>query len=217
MRNDPSSWRLYVIVDRAAIGSRDAADVAAGAIRGGADAIQFRDKISSDARMQAEALRILPLARAAGVPLLINDRLAVALAVDADGLHVGQEDLSPAEARRRIGSHRLLGRSTHSLAQALAAQEEGVDYIGFGPVFPTPTKPEYGCVGVEAVQEVVARLHVPVVCIGGIDRATVGSVRSAGARCVAVVRAVCAAEAPEAATRELKRRVMESRALAAAP
>jgi thiamine-phosphate pyrophosphorylase len=186
------------------IGSRDAAEVAACAIRGGADAIQLREKASPDARMQEDARRILPLTRSAGIPLIINDRVSVALAVDADGLHVGQDDLPPAEARRLIGPHRLLGRSTHSLTQALAAQDEGVDYVGFGPVFPTPTKPEYGCVGVEAVQEVVARLHVPVVCIGGMDRATIGSIRSAGAACVAVVRAVCAAKDPKAAARELK-------------
>ena len=209
MPNDPSSWRLYVIVDRDAVGARDPAEVTAAAVRGGADAIQLRDKRSPDADVARAAQRLLAITRAAGVPLIINDRLEVACAVGADGLHLGQDDLPLAAARRRLGPGPLLGRSTHSLEQALAAQEQGADYLGVGPIFATPTKPDSPSVGVELIRGVAARVRAPLVCIGGIDRSTVASVLAAGARCVAVVRAVCAAQDPEAAARALKRQLAQ--------
>jgi thiamine-phosphate pyrophosphorylase len=194
-----------VIIDRAASGSRDLAELAAAAIRGGADVIQLRDKAGSAARLIEEARRLLPLARAAGIPLIINDRVEAAEAVGADGVHLGQDDGSIEEARRLLGPERLIGRSTHSLEQALAAERDGADYIGLGPIFPTPTKPGYGSVGTALIQEVMRRVQVPVVCIGGIDATTLRAVLEAGAACVAVVRAACGAEDPERAARELKR------------
>ena len=98
----------------------------------------------------------------------------------------------------------LIGKSTHSLEQALAAQAEGADYIGLGPIFPTPTKPNYPSVGTELISQVAPRIRVPIVCIGGIDAANAGQVLEAGAECLAVVRAVCSAPNPESATRNLK-------------
>src|SRR3989338_9134619 len=199
-----SAWQLYVIVDRAAVGARDLREVAAGAIRGGADAIQLRDKVAS-ARALIEAARaLLPLTRAAGIPFIINDRADVARAVGADGIHLGQDDLPVGAARDLLGSGRLIGLSTHSLEQALAAQAQGADYIGVGPIFPTPTKPDYGSVGTGLIGQVASRVRLPAVCIGGIDRSNLEQVIRAGATCVAVVRAVCSASDPEAATSELK-------------
>jgi thiamine-phosphate pyrophosphorylase len=199
-----SAWRLYVIVDPSACGSRDPAVVAASAIRGGADAIQLRDKRASDAQLTAEARRLLPLARAGGIPLIINDRPEVCLASGADGLHLGQDDLPVEEARRLLGPERLIGRSTHSVEQALEAQAQPVDYIGLGPVFPTPTKPDYGSIGTALIAQVLPHARTPVVCIGGIDEGNVRRVLEAGAARVAVVRAVCAADDPESAARTLK-------------
>jgi thiamine-phosphate pyrophosphorylase len=147
---------------------------------------------------------LLPLTRAAGIPLIINDRVDVADAVGADGVHLGQDDLPVEEARRLLGPSRLIGKSTHSVEQALAAQAEGADYIGLGPIFPTPTKPDYRSIGTEPIRQIVSHMQVPVVCIGGIDAETLGGVIAAGAQCVAVVRAVCAAPDPEAAARTLK-------------
>ena len=205
-----SEWKLYVIVDLAAIGSRDPVQVAAAAIRGGADAIQLRDKTGPAKTLCDVARRLLEVTRPSGIPLIINDRADVALAAGASGVHLGQDDLPLADARRLLGPERLIGRSTHSLEQALAAEAEGADYIGCGPVFPTPTKPDAGSVGTALVTSVAARVRIPVVCIGGIDTGNVERVVAAGAVCVAVVRAVCRAADPEAATRQLKHRLIQS-------
>ena len=200
----PADWKLYVIIDRAASGDRDLADVAAAAIRGGADVLQFRDKTASARAFMKEAERLLSVARRANVPLIINDRVEVALAVGADGVHLGQEDLPLAATRRILGPGRLIGQSTHSLDQARAASAGGADYIGFGPVFPTPTKPDYGSVGTALIGQVMQAVRIPVVCIGGIDAGNVEQVVHAGAERIAVVRAVCAAADPESAARDLK-------------
>ena len=203
-------WQLYVIIDRAAVSARDPVEVASAAIRGGADVIQLRDKTGS-ARQQLEtARRLRPLTRAAGIPLIINDRADLAFASEADGIHLGQDDLPIQEVRRIVGPDTLIGKSTHSLDQALAAQAEGANYIGVGPIFPTPTKPDYGSVGTGLIEEVAARIELPFVCIGGIELGNVEQVVEAGARCVAVVRAVCAAENPESAARRLKRLLTQS-------
>ncbi len=199
-----SSWRLYVIIDRAAAGGRELADLAAAAIRGGADALQLRDKAASPRGLLVEAARLLSVTRAAGVPLIINDQVEVARSVGADGVHLGQDDMTVREARSLLGPHALIGKSTHSLEQALAAHAEGADYIGLGPIFPTPTKPNTRSVGTGLIAQVTQYLRGPIVCIGGIDAANVQQVIDAGAECVAVVRAVCAAPDPESSTRNLK-------------
>lgn len=199
-----SSWRLYVIIDRAASGSQDLVELTTAAIHGGADVIQLRDKAASPAQLIEEAQRLLPVTRAAGIPLIINDLPTVVAAVGADGVHLGQDDGSIEEARRLLGSTRLIGKSTHSLEQALAAYIEGADYIGLGPIFPTPTKPEYPSLGTSLIREVVTRVEVPVVCIGGIHPTTLRPVLEAGATCVAVGRAVCGAEDPQRAAQQLK-------------
>ena len=204
-----ATWRLYVILDPSAAGGRDLAEVAREAIRGGADVLQLREKTSSDKAVAAMARRVLALARPAGIPLIINDRVQVAKAVGADGVHVGQEDWPVARAREVLGPGRLIGKSTHSLAQAMAAEAEGADYIGFGPLFATSTKPNAPAIGTAAIGAAAARVQVPIVCIGGIEPGTLDEALHAGARCVAVVRAVCAAPDPEAAARELKARMRQ--------
>ncbi|MBI4597903.1 MAG: thiamine phosphate synthase [Candidatus Omnitrophica bacterium] len=206
--NVKSSWQLYVIVDRAAVGSRNLAELTSAAIRGGADVIQLRDKAATPQRLTEEARRLLPLTNAAGIPLIINDHIDVAQAVDAAGVHLGQADASIAEARRLLGPSKLIGQSTHSLEQALAADLAGADYIGLGPLFPTPTKPTYGSIGLDLINEVQSRVGIPIICIGGINQTNVEQVIAAGARCVAVVRAICAAPDPESATRTLKQTLL---------
>ena len=208
--NVTSSWQLYVIVDRSASGHRDLVDLAAAAIRGGADAIQLRDKTASRDLLLDEARRLLPLARAAGIPLIINDWAKTAQDAGAGGVHLGQDDISIREARRILGPLSLIGKSTHSLEQALAAQAEGADYIGLGPIFPTPTKPGVQSVGTALIAQVAPRVRVPIVCIGGIDAANARTVVEAGAACIAVVRAVCSAPDPESSTRNLKRILVQS-------
>ncbi|HTL71013.1 MAG TPA: thiamine phosphate synthase [Candidatus Eisenbacteria bacterium] len=197
------SWKLYVIADAAAAAGRPLEDVVRAAVRGGADVIQYRDKAGRDLDMTETAKRLLAITRPAGVPLIVNDRVAVARAAAADGVHLGQDDGPIADARAALGEGAIVGRSTHSPEQASAADREGADYIGVGPVFGTPTKPDYVPVGLDLVRFAAGHVTVPFVAIGGIDASNAATVRRAGARTVAVVRAVSAAADPESATRNL--------------
>ena len=202
-----SAWRLYVIVDRATAGTRDLAELAAAAIRGGADVIQLRDKTAPTRRLLDDASRVRTVTRNAGIPLIINDRADVAHAAGADGVHLGQDDLPIAAARAILGPNRLIGKSTHSLEQAIAAELDGADYIGVGPIFSTPTKPGSQSVGVDLIRQVALRVQIPFICIGGLDATNLQRALSAGAERIAVVRAVCAATDPQEAAAMLKRRL----------
>ena len=197
--------RLYVVTAADQAPSR-VAEVVRAACAGGAAVVQLRRK--GDAGL--ETLRLAERCRAitaeAGVLLVVNDRLDVAMACDADGVHLGQDDLPPAAARRHWPGH-LVGRSTHALAQALQAEADGADYAGVGPVFATPTKPGRPAVGLSLVAEAGNHLHIPWFAIGGIDEGNLPRVLGAGARRVAVVRAVCAAADVERATRRLREAV----------
>ena len=199
-----ANCRLYVIVDRSAVGGRDPVRVAEQAIRGGADCIQWRDKDSPDGPFLEVAARLRELTRRTGSLFVVNDRLDVALACGADGVHLGHEDIPVPRARSLAGDRLLIGRSTHSTEGGRRAQEEGADYIGVGPVFATPTKPGYPAVGLDLIRQASAGIRIPWVAIGGIDLQNLPLVLSAGAARVAVVRAVAAASDPEAAARALK-------------
>jgi thiamine-phosphate pyrophosphorylase len=153
--------------------------------------LQLRAKRLGAGAMREAALRLLPLCRAAGVPLCVNDRVDVALAVGADFVHVGQEDLPLEEVRRLAGARLRVGVSTHSPQQARAAVAGGADYIGFGPVFGTRSKENPDpVVGLETLRAVAATAGVPVVAIGGIDLQTVAQVAATGASAAAVIAAV---------------------------
>lgn len=151
---------------------------------------------------QARPLRAITRRR--GIPFIINDHPEAAVAVDADGVHLGQQDLPVRLARRLLGQGKIIGRSTHSLDQALTAEREGADYLGVGPIFATPTKPSYGPVGLTLIRLVAPRLRAPWVAIGGINAANAAEVVRAGAHGVAVVRAVVAAADVTLAARALK-------------
>ncbi len=198
------NWKLYVIADPAALkNGRDLKETVRLAILGGADAIQLRNKRASNSGMIEMAKSLLEVTRPHGIPLIINDRPEVAKASGADGLHLGQEDGSLKEARVLLGEKAILGRSTHTPAQALQAQKEGADYIGVGPVFKTPTKPDTKPAGLKLVAFAAQNISIPFVAIGGVDSKNVCLVRNAGARAVAVVRAVMHAENPKAAAANL--------------
>lgn len=202
-------FKLYVIIDRQSCRNRDPAHVAEEAIKGGADIIQLRDKESADSEILKAARAIRALTHKNKVPFIINDRVDIAVAVDADGVHLGQDDLPIEVARSIIGKDRLIGLSTHSLQQALEAQRRGADYIGVGPVFPTPTKPDYKAVGIDLIREVNDRVAIPFVAIGGICESNVNEILAAGARRIAVVRAVCGAEDVGNAAKKLKERLKD--------
>ncbi len=197
------NWKLYLITDRPSLGSKDLGRTVAEAIAGGAGVVQLRDKAADRPRMIAAAIELLKITRAAGVPLIINDSIAVAKASGADGVHLGQEDASLAEARAALGGEAIIGRSTHSPEQIRAAIAEGFDYIGVGPVYATPTKPTYVPVGIELVRYAAANATIPFVAIGGINATNVREVRAAGAKTIAAVRAVMGADDPRLAAAEL--------------
>ena len=196
--------RLCVIVDADACGSRDPVEVAAEAVAGGADIIQWRAKSLDCRRRWETARRMADALRPLSALFIVNDHVDVAMAAAADGVHVGQDDLPPPVVRGLIGPGRVMGISTHSLAQAEEAEAAGADYIGVGPVFATPTKPDSPPVGLGLVQEVSRRILIPFVAIGGIDRLNLPLVLSSGARRVAVVRAVAGSSDVRSAAQAFK-------------
>lgn len=171
---------------------------------GGVDLLQLRAKGHSAAAIASFAAQLVPVAREAGVPLIINDHPEVAVTVEADGVHIGQDDATVAEVRRIVGPDRIVGKSTHSPAQARAAFGEPVDYIGFGPIFATPTKPEYTPIGEADIATVQRECPVPVFCIGGIKRENLRAVLGAGARRVVIVSGLLLAEDPGEYLREVR-------------
>ena len=172
------------------------------ALDGGVDIVQLRIKDAPDERVLEAAQRYRRLCTAAGALLIVNDRPDLALAADADGVHVGQDDVAVASAREVVGADKLVGLSTHSPEQITGAA--GVDYIGVGPVHATPTKPGRPPVGLELVGYATANCALPFFAIGGIDTTNVSAVLDAGARRIAVVRALTQAQDPESTARALR-------------
>jgi thiamine-phosphate pyrophosphorylase len=189
---------LYLVCDERADAFLSAA------LRGGVDIVQLRMKDGTEEAILAAAHRYRPLCREAGALLIINDRPDLAAEVDADGVHVGQDDVDVAEARSLVGEERLVGLSTHSPAQLDASARAGLDYIGVGPVNATPTKPGRPAVGLELIAYAARRASVPFFAIGGIGTANASAVRAAGAQRIAVVRALTEADDVEAAARRLR-------------
>ena len=193
--------RVYVVLDRTAAGGRDLDAILAAALAGGAEMIQLREKTEPSGTLLPLAERLRARCRAARVPFIINNRVDLAVAVDADGVHLGQEDLPPAAARALLKPGMILGLSTHSEAQAAAAQAAGADYVAVGSMFPTTTKPEFHLVGPTLARQVRPLVHVPLIGIGGITPDNAAEVIAAGCDGVAVISAVCAAPDPAAAAR----------------
>jgi thiamine-phosphate pyrophosphorylase len=201
-------FKLYVIIDGKTAKGRDLVTVTREAIAGGADVIQLREKELPAGRILELARAIRKAIRTEEAVFLINDRPDIALAAGADGVHLGQDDIPPEAARAIMGRDKIIGVSTHCLEQARAAEEKGVDYIGVGPVFSTPTKPGYKSVGLELIRSVKDAVKLPFVAIGGIEGNNILQVIAAGAARVAVVRAVCGADDVQAAARTLKESLM---------
>ena len=175
-----------------------------GALRGGVDIVQLRIKDADDELVLATAARYRRLCHTAGALLIVNDSPELAVAARADGVHVGQDDIAVERAREVVGEQLIVGLSTHSPAQVDAAAGAGVDYIGVGPVHLTPTKPGRPAVGHELVSYASRHCRLPFFAIGGIDASNVAAVRNAGARRVAVVRALTGAADPQSTARSLR-------------
>src|SRR3954454_18750029 len=190
--------RLYLVCDARPRAFLDAA------LRGGADLIQLRDKTLSDDELVAAAETLRAAAHAHGALFILNDRPDLVEACDADGVHVGQDDGTPAQARATVGPDRIVGRSTHAPDQADAADADpDVDYLAVGPVHATPTKPGRPAAGLEYVKYAASTVGKPWFAIGGLDRETLPEAVRAGAKRAVVVRAITDATDPENAAREL--------------
>ena len=205
-RFSPALWRLYVITDPKASRGRSHLQVAEGAIAGGADALQLRDKEAPGGLLYRVALQLRKVTREAGVPFIVNDRLDIALAAGADGAHVGQADLPASVARALLGPGKILGVSVDTVEEAILAERDGADYLGVGPVFEARgTKPDAGeAVGVDRISRIRGRCGIPIVAIGGINAENAAMVRRAGADAAAVISAVVAADDIPRAARRLK-------------
>ncbi|HUW31218.1 MAG TPA: thiamine phosphate synthase [Planctomycetota bacterium] len=199
-----ASARLYVLVTSSMTRGRDPVDVARQAIAGGADVIQLREKEMPDGQFIELARRMRSVCRETGALFIVNDRAHVAQLVDADGVHVGQDDLPAADARRLLGPGRIVGVSTHSPAQAERAIIDGASYVGVGPVNATPTKPTTDPVGLEYVRYAAENIAIPFFAIGGVTARTADDILRAGARRLAVCSAIISADDVAAAAAEIK-------------
>lgn len=200
--------RLYGIVDLGYVTAENVRRMTDQLCLGGVDVLQLRAKKLTPQEIERLARLMLPITRSHGVPLVINDHLEVAAAIGSEGVHVGQDDDAVARARAVVGPSCFVGKSTHSLAQAVAAQAEGADYIGFGPLYATGTKPDYVPIGLNDITEVHRRVTLPIFCIGGVNAGRLDEIITAGARRVVVVSAFLLAGDVNAEVRALKARLL---------
>jgi thiamine-phosphate pyrophosphorylase len=178
---------LYAILDPRFLRGRDLVEVAQALVRGGATCLQLRDKEAGSRYLHEEARLLKASLRSLGIPFVVNDRLDIALAVEADGVHLGEADIPIREARRVLGRDKILGASAASVESAVQAEKDGADYIGFGAVFPTGTKEDVQVSGLAVLSRVKQAVSIPVVAIGGIKRSNAVEVLRAGADGLAVI------------------------------
>ncbi len=203
-------YSLYLVTDRSLSRGRSSEEIVDGAVRGGVTCVQLREKHCSTCEFVWQARSLQPILRKYNIPLIINDRLDVALAVDADGVHLGQSDMHIGDARRLAGKKMIIGISAENLEDAIVAEKEGADYIGISPVFATDTKADTAApLGLEGVQRIRRAVKIPLFGIGGIHAANMREVFCAGADGVAVVSAIVSAECPETAASQLKELLLQ--------
>ena len=190
MKVDVKDARLYGIIDLGYVEAADVARIAEQIIEGGVDLIQLRGKGRSIDELARLAAELHQLTAASSTPLIANDHCEIASRVPLEGVHVGQDDDAIEIVRRKVSRPVLIGKSTHSVEQAVAAQREGADYIGFGPIFATPTKPDYPAIGLTEISRVHSQVELPIFCIGGINIDNLQSVIDAGAKRVVMVSAL---------------------------
>ena len=193
MKFAESMLRLYAVTDRSWLGTQALAQQVEQALRGGATCVQLREKELNDTDFLAEAKELKILCARYGVPLIINDNVELALKVDADGVHVGQEDMDARDVRNLIGADKILGVTAKTVEQAQKAQLAGADYLGSGAVFGSTTKPNARPMSRELLQTICASVSIPVVAIGGIHRGNIASLAGTGIRGAAVVSGIFAA------------------------
>ena len=205
-------YSLYLVTDRVLSLGRPIIDVVAAGLAGGVSCVQLREKEMSTREFVAEALAVWEILKPAGVPLIINDRIDVALAVEATGVHLGQSDMHIRDARRLLGKSAIIGVSAECLDDALEAAAEGADYLGVSPVFATATKSDIATpLGLDGLAEIRQHVSVPLVAIGGIKSGNCAEVIGAGADGIAVVSAIVSAPSPEHEAAKLLARITAAR------
>lgn len=201
------NFRLYLIADRQLIDKGDLLRLVFEAIEGGVDTVQLRDKESVTQEFTAIARKLRALTRSKGIRFIVNDRVDVAAAVNGDGVHLGQDNLSLPAARKMLGENKIIGISTHNLTQALSAEKQGADYIAIGPVFKTTTKNAGRPVGPEMIKRIKKKVKLPLVAIGGLNEDNIEDAAKAGADCFAVASAVIRARDTRETVKKLKERI----------
>jgi thiamine-phosphate pyrophosphorylase len=213
----PADALLYGIIDLGYVGPENAPDVLEKLIAGGIDMVQLRGKNRSIDELSLLSEKLLRLTMPAEIPLIANDHAHIARRVDVQGIHVGQEDDSIETVHAQVGRPIIVGKSTHSVEEAMAAQREGADYIGFGPIFPTATKPDYPPIGLSQIDDVRKRVSVPIFCIGGIKVENLGQLLAAGAKGVVIVSGLLQANDVVGYTRACKRLLNDLRPMISGP
>ena len=212
MKTRNIDYSLYLVTDRGLARGRTTLEIVSAAVDGGASVIQLREKDCSTRDFIEQALAIKEFLKDRAVPLIINDRVDVAQAVKADGVHLGQTDMPLETAKRILGDSMIIGISAESLQDAIDAEKGGADYLGVSPIYATPTKTDTAPpLGLKGLREIRKAVKLPLVGIGGLTRENCGDVIRNGANGVAAVSAIVAADDPEAAARELKHVIKEAR------
>jgi len=207
MKKSPADARLYGILDLGYVQPSQVEAMTAALCEGGVDLIQLRAKKAAKSEVEKLARQMQAVLHDFDVPLIINDHADIAAQIGCEGIHVGQDDDAVAKAREVTRGACFVGKSTHSLEQAISAQAEGADYIGFGPLYATGTKPDYIPIGLQDITEVHRRVSLPIFCIGGVNAGRLDEVLAAGARRVVVVSAFLQASDVRGEVRALKKRL----------
>jgi len=197
-------YTLYLVTDRELMAAGSIEECVEQAVSGGCTLVQLREKTASSRKFFETALRVREITARMGVPLIINDRADIAVAADADGVHIGQDDLTCAAARRIVGRDKIVGVSVSNLTEALAAAGMGADYLGVGAMFATGTKTDASLTSMDELLKIREKVHLPIVVIGGINKETVPLFRGTGIDGIAVVSAVVSQKDAAGAARELK-------------
>lgn len=211
MERQKADYCLYLCTDRHTNGKLDFLQTVEQALQGGCSVVQLREKECATREFYQRAADVKALTDQYNIPLIINDRIDVCMAVNADGVHLGQEDMPVKEARKILGDEKIIGVSAHNLEEALQAWKEGADYLGVGAIFGTKTKKNTVDTSVEILREICLQVPIPVVAIGGISIENVVQLKHTGIDGVAVVSAIMAAAEPKRAAAELLIKVREVR------
>lgn len=209
MKCDPKDLLLYAVTDRHWLNGRTLVDVVKESLDGGVTMIQLREKSLDAGKFLEEAKELQALCRERHVPFIVNDNVDIAKAMDADGVHVGQDDMAALDVRAKLGPDKLIGVSAHTVEEALLAEKQGADYLGVGAVFPTSSKSDVGEMSYETLKAICKAVSIPVVAIGGISGENVGKLAGSGICGVAVISAIYAAKDVKAAAADLKATVKE--------